>query len=205
MLPEPLIVVQILKTTLETLGIEYLIGGSIASSVHGIYRYTNDVDFVVDLKTQDVAGFVKALEGEFYVDSEMILDAIATQSSFNVIHLPTMVKADIFLFKPVALKQAEWARRRIYHLREDENQLDAYLATPEDMILQKLLWYRMGNGVSDQQWGDVQGMLKVQALALDFAYLQRWAAELDLSDLLRQSLEDAGLAEPFQVDSREEC
>jgi hypothetical protein len=75
---------------------------------------------------------------------------------------------------------------------EDET-VRVYLSSPEDVILHKLEWYRLGGGVSDRQWGDVLGVLKVQGEALDFGYLRQWAGELGLTELLAAALRDAGL------------
>ena len=192
MLPETLIVIDTLVNRLDALGIGYFIGGSVASSMHGIYRATNDADIVVDLPEEKVDEFVAALQDDFYVDADMIRDALRHNHSFNVIHLPTMVKADLFPPKRTAFGDSEWLRRRRENIRDTEMQA-VYVASAEDMILQKLNWYRLTGERSDRQWGDVQGMLKVQGTALDFAYLAHWAAELALTDLLQTSLLDAGL------------
>ena len=97
MVPEPLPVIQRLARTFDALGVPYLIGGSIASSLFGISRATQDIDFVADLAEQQVIAFVAALADEFYADADMIREAIVTRASFNVIHLPTMLKVDVFI------------------------------------------------------------------------------------------------------------
>ena len=185
----------ILKVTqaFDSLGIRYLIGGSVASMVHGIPRLTRDVDFAAEIRPEHVAPLVRALEGEFYIDAEMIRDAIRHNASFNVIHLETMDKADVFVFQPTAWGEAQMERRRLETLDPAQPEATVYFSGPEDNILNKLQWYRMGGGVSDRQWNDVLGVLKVQAGALDLDYLRHWAAELGLTDLLDRALEDAGL------------
>jgi hypothetical protein len=192
MLPETLIVIDTLVSRLDVLGIGYFIGGSVASSMHGIYRATNDADIVVDLSEEKIDALVEALQDDFYVDADMIREALKHNHSFNVIHLPTMVKADLFPPKRTPFGESEWHRRRQEKIRDTEMQ-SVYVASAEDMILQKLNWYRLTGERSDRQWGDVQGMLKVQGTALDFAYLVHWAAELELTDLLDNALIDAGL------------
>jgi hypothetical protein len=192
MLPETLIVIDTLVNRLDALGIDYFIGGSVASSMHGIYRATNDADIIVDLTANQVDDFVAALSDDFYVDADMIHEALKHDHSFNVIHLPTMVKADLFPTKRTAFSDSEWRRRRLETIRDSEMQ-SVYIASAEDMILQKLNWYRLTGERSDRQWGDVQGMLKVQGMALDFAYMAHWAAELGLTDLLETALIDAGM------------
>ena len=105
MLSEAEVVAQEVIQAFDLLGIEYFIGGSVASTVHGIPRLTMDVDLVADMREEHIAPFVARLEGDFYVDGDMIREAIHSRSSFNVIHLPTMVKADIFLRQPTGFAE----------------------------------------------------------------------------------------------------
>ena len=104
-----------------------------------------------------------------------------------------MIKADLFFPQPTPFRKSEWQRRQLEQIRPEGEMRSVYIASAEDMILQKLEWYRLTGGRSDRQWGDVQGMLKVQGDRLDFAYLAHWAHELDLSGLLATAFEDAGL------------
>ncbi len=192
MLPDdPLAVIDRLAAVFERLGIRYLVGGSVASSTHGFARSTNDVDMVADVTEAQIPALVAALEADFYADGDLMRAALEQGSSFNLIHLPTMVKADVFVFtgSPFAISGME---RRIAGLLRP-NAPPVYVASPEDTVLQKLLWYRLTGERSDRQWGDVQGVLKVQAHDLDGAYLHHWARELDIADLLEQALDDAGL------------
>lgn len=177
----------------EEIGISYMVGGSVASSIHGIVRYTQDIDFVADVREEQIAALVAAMQDDFYIDADTILDAIQTQTSFNVIHLPTMVKADIFLRKSDAWTQEVWSRRLARNVGDEAETRAIYVASPEDMALQKLVWFRLGGGISDRQWGDVTGILKVQAETLDYGYLHRWAVQLGLTELLAQALQDAGI------------
>jgi hypothetical protein len=183
-----------LARTFDEIGIAYMIGGSVASSMHGFPRFTRDVDLVADIREEHISPLKTALQEEFYIDDEMIRDAITTQSSCSILQLSTMVKADIFVLKSDAWSQSEWGRRRQGRFEQAEETDIIYVATPEDMILQKLRWYRMGGEVSDNQWKDVQGMLKVQGDALDFTYLNHWAQELQLTDLLDRAYTEAGMS-----------
>ena len=193
MLAEADIVLQKVTDAFEKLGVEYMVGGSFASSVHGIPRLTNDVDIVARLGREVVAGLVVLLGEEFYIDADMAFEAIQNHSSFNVIHLATMMKADIFILGNSAWANIQWERRHTKEVGTKEEKFFLYFASVEDMILQKLLWYKMTGGHSDRQWGDVQGMIRVQSDVLDNTYLTHWAGELGISDLLAQSLDDAGL------------
>lgn len=183
----------LIANAFDRLGIPYLVGGSVASSLHGIIRMTQDADFVADLRTQHVAEFASSLEDEFYVDIEMIHNAVSHRDSFNVILKETMDKADIFIMKPTPHADEEMKRRQLVKMGPEEDALKIFIASPEDTILHKLLWYKMGGGISDRQWGDVMGVLKVQAEALDYAYMRRWAKELEIGDLLERAIEDAGV------------
>jgi len=126
-----------------------------------------------------------------YVDEQMIRDAIERRSSFNVIHLETMFKADVFVFRNELGREA-MARRERYQL-SDESASSIFLASAEDIILSKLQWFRLGKGTSERQWLDVLGVLQVQGNRLDFSYLQRMAGQMGVADLLRQAIEDAGI------------
>jgi hypothetical protein len=186
-------VAHILAQTLEKLGVVYWIGGSMASAIHGVPRSTQDVDFVAELKEEQVDDLVAALESEFYIDREVVRRAVRSRRSFNVIHLDTMYKADVFVMGADSHAQAEKERRRIEPLGPEPESPTAYFCSAEDIILQKLRWFRKGGGVSDRQWNDLLSVLKVQANALDYDYLRHWAAELEVADLLLSAFDDAGI------------
>jgi hypothetical protein len=188
MLSEPIQVTLRVVTTFERLGIPYLIGGSFASAVHGLVRATMDVDLVADIKPAHIPLLVAILEDEFYIDAEMIRDAIQHTSSFNLIHLETMFKVDVFILKqrPFDLNQMQ---RRTSQLVGDSPQDQAYFSTAEDIILAKLEWFRTGGEVSERQWRDILGVLDLQSDRLDFEYLQKWAANLDILDLLQRAIQ----------------
>lgn len=193
MLPDAIAAAYRIAHVFNGLEIPYLIGGSMASSVHGTPRSTQDVDFVAEIRLEQVDAIVAALEGDFYVDGEMIRDAIRRRSSFNVIQLATMVKVDVFSRGIGRWPDEEWSRREPADIWPDTGQQPVQVASPEDIILQKLRWYEAGGRVSDHQWTDVLGVMKVQGERLDIAYLRRWAADLGLADLLESALTDAGL------------
>ena len=168
------------------LQIPYYIGGSVASSAYSLPRTTYDVDIVADLRPQHVAPFVAALIDQYYVDRGAMLDALAQRSSFNMIHQATGINIDVFIPQGRAYDQAQFARVQAHQLPGME--LLVNLASPEDVVLNKLAWYELGNRVSDQQWRDAQGILRVQAGALDLAYLRDWATDLGIGELLEAAL-----------------
>lgn len=190
---DPIRVVLRVVAALEALGVSYLVGGSIVSSYFGLYRPTQDVDLVAHLEQDDVDAFVQALAGEFYVDETMIREAIRRRGCFNVIFLETMDKADIFIPELSRWAEEEFRRRRREYPDPQQPERSVYFASPEDTILHKLCWFEMGGRVSDRQWQDVLGVLKVQGMTLDHRYLQEWAARLNLTELLQQATQEAGL------------
>jgi hypothetical protein len=176
--------------TLEDLGLSYHLGGSLASSVHGTPRQTRDVDLAVDLPLSAVAAFVGRLQGEFYLDDERIRSAVQRKASFNLIHLGTGLKIDIFVRKGEPFDKSEFQRHAPYRLVQDPPR-DVMVTSAEDIILRKMLWYREGNEVSDRQWSDILGVLKAQGERLDQDYLRYWARELEIDDLLQRALADS--------------
>lgn len=104
-----------------------------------------------------------------------------------------MVKIDIFVLKKTAYGVESFGRKREGPLVDGPDASKVYLTTPEDIILNKLVWYRKGQCVSERQWLDVQGVLKVQRASLDFDYMRRWASDLVVADLLEEALKEAGV------------
>lgn len=174
---------------LETAGAHFLVGGSLASSLQGIPRSTLDVDLVADLGAGQVAAFVAALGPSFYADAGRIQDGVARRASFNVVDLTNGYKADVYLTAKDPFGRSQFARRQFVEVASG---LTLPFASPEDVVLQKLRWFRLGGGVSERQWLDALGVLKVQGSRLDREYLRRWAAELDLGDLLARAEGEAG-------------
>lgn len=190
MLSEPVFVTLLVIDVLEKLDIPYLIGGSFASTAYGRVRTTQDVDIVADMQMDQVAPFVNALNNAFYADAQMIQNAIQRHTSFNLIHLETMFKVDIFIPKARPF-DSEQLNRRIRRVIDKETARKAYFASAEDTILAKLEWYRLGGEVSEQQWRDIQGILQLRGDQLDLKYLQTWATALRINDLLERALKEA--------------
>lgn len=191
MLTEQIAVTVRVTDALEALGVVYAIGGSFASALHGVMRATMDADLVANLRLEHTAPLARALGEAFYADPEMMRDAIRQHSSFNLIHLDTMFKVDVFVARPRDFDRAQLARRQLHLLSEDPEQR-AYVATAEDTVLSKLEWYRLGGEVSDRQWRDVLGVLKVQGNRLDREYMRRMSASMGIADLLGRAFEEAG-------------
>lgn len=190
MLNEPVEVTLKVTDVFEKLGVPYLIGGSLASTLYGMVRTTQDSDIVAEMRLEHLQPFVSALQDEFYVDDKMIVESIRRHSGFNIIHRETIFKVDVFIPRPRPFLQSQLARaqRQEFDL---EPKLSANFASPEDTILSKLEWYRLGGEASDRHWRDILGVLKVRAGELDLEYLRKWAMELKVGDLLKRALKEA--------------
>ena len=175
----------------EQLGIAYHIAGSVATLAHGISRTTMDVDLVADIQQKHIAALVHQLESHYYIEEEAMVDAVANRSSFNLLHLETMFKVDVFVLKTASFDQAAFMRADLKAFGLEEDARAFFVESPEDVILNKLRWYRMGGERSERQWLDVQGVLKVQAGLLDIVYLRKWAEDLRLLDLLVKAMQES--------------
>lgn len=186
---EALQVTLLVTNLLDELGVPYVIGGSMASIIHGMLRTTMDVDIVADLQPEQVAPFVTGLQDAFYADEQMIQQAIQQRGSFNLIHLSTMFKVDIFIPKGRPFDQQQLNRRIAEPVGPDSAE-QIWVLSAEDVILAKLDWFRLGGEVSERQWRDILGVLKTQQATLDIDYLQQWAQSLGVADLMEHALEE---------------
>jgi len=183
-LPDPLDVAAQVSRALDGLGIPFTIGGSIASSVAGEPRSTIDIDFVVALEELHVAPLVAMLEPDFYIDADALTRAVRNRRSASAIHHGTQVKVDLFIAGGTPLDLSQIARRR--EVRIGGRRL--FVHPPEDILLQKLRWFRLGGEVSDRQWRDILGIVRVQGDRLDREYLEAQAPVLGVETLLEKAL-----------------
>lgn len=172
---------------LESLGVAYYVGGSLASSAHGVPRASIDADVIADLDHRHVVPFVSRLQEVYYLDVGRVRDAVESRRSFNLIHLATMFKVDVFASKrrPFDVEALQRARPHPFGDAPDSPQFR--VASAEDTILAKLEWFRSGGEVSDRQWADIVGVLKASGTPLDGAYLERWALALSVADILTRA------------------
>lgn len=187
-------VTLLVADTLERLDVPYVVGGSLASSFHGIPRATIDADLVAALRQEHRPALVTYLHGPFYLDDEAIRTAIEYSGGFNLIHIATMYKVDVFVAGEDRATKLELERGRSFVVADDPERTLRF-ASAEDTIVQKLHWYELGDGVSDRQWSDAMGVLQVAGRTLDFAYLRRAAALLNVTHLLEKALREAELEE----------
>jgi hypothetical protein len=187
---------QVIREVIAALrqeGIDNAVGGSLASSLHGVIRYTQDADLSAEPFPGKEAAFVARFPApDYYIDLVSVQDAVRRRSSFNIIHLPTSFKVDVFIRKDRAFEQALW-QRRMTTTQLDPGGRPVEVVSPEDIILLKLEWYRLGGEVSDQQWNDLLGVMRTRAGQLDAAYLDQWSAGLGVADLLARARQEAGV------------
>ena len=178
-------VLEKLIRALEGVGSRYLLGGSLASSSYGLPRATLDTDLLVRMQPHQVHQLAESLGADWYLDEDFAQQSIVSGRAFNVIHMTTGHKFDLFpTITEFQFGELERARSRT--LRLPGGAVTCFVATAEDMVLAKLRWYRDGGEVSDRQWSDVMEMLMINR-DLDWQYLNRWAAELKVTDLLQKA------------------
>ena len=179
----------------ERLEVPHHVGGSVASSAVGTARTTLDVDLVADLRAEHVSSFVEMLRDHYYASEDAILDAVRRKACFNVIHLATMFKVDVFVLQDTPYSRVAFSRRQEGTLRIGDHSAELMLASPEDIILNKLQWYQLGDEVSERQWHDILGVLRVQHARLDRKYMRDWADRLGLENLLLRAEHEAEIVE----------
>ena len=175
---------------LNELGIKYFAVGSVASSIHGLPRYTQDVDLVVQLGQEHVERIFSLTSREFYMDRDEAQRAVRLGRAFNLIHLASASKIDIF-----PMSQSEFHRSEMARSSEEawvvpgEDTVRLPVASAEDTILSKLIWYKQGGQVSDRQWSDILGV--ATGRGRDWDYMRVWAPRLGVGDLLERAFGEA--------------
>jgi hypothetical protein len=184
--PAVLLVALQCAEAFEQVHVGYFLGGSLASSLQGEPRATNDIDFVVDLKPLQVEPLTQALGSDFEVDIESMRESALNRSSWNIFHQPTVTKVDLFMLRSGDFDHSEFSRRRRVVLTPEGRGL--FIKSPEDSVLRKLLWFRDGGEVSSTQWRDVVQILRIAAGTLNATYLREWASRLGTQDLLERAM-----------------
>ncbi len=180
----------------EENAVPYAVVGSVAGISHGYGRTTIDIDILAELPAPEglAAQFEARFSADYYVDAAMIRDAVKWKGSFNMLHLESGIKIDIFVSKGSAFDH-EVTRRRELETMDDEISPAFWVQSSEDLVLSKLVWYRKGGGASDRQWNDILAVLKLQTFDIDLDYMQHWAPQLGVLDLLEKALDQAGFNE----------
>ena len=173
---------------LDRIGVAYFLGGSLASSLQGEPRATNDIDVVIELSEEQVGAFARALGPDFEVDEEALRRAARARASDNVFFLPWATKIDLFIVGSAPFDRSELERRRWVEVRPG---VGLYVKSAEDSVLRKLLWFQMGGEASSNHWRDVVELLRVGGGTLDASYLASWAPRLGVDKLLGQAQDEA--------------
>jgi hypothetical protein len=176
-----------LTAALKSLGIRFAVGGSLASSAHGVVRSTMDGDLVALILAPQARQLARALGPGWYCDLEMMEQALQQRRAFNLIHIGSAMKFDVF---PAStdFHYSELERATPTPLRIEGAEL-CPVASAEDSLLAKLRWYRDGGEVSERQWNDIVGIIANNP-GLDWEYVNLWAARLHVADLLARARVD---------------
>src|SRR5689334_10261222 len=185
----PLTVLSQVTATFDRQNIRYVLVGSFASSIHGMYRSTADIDILADIHPEQIRPLFDVLQNSFYLDEHAMRDAVTQGRSFNAIHFDSVFKVDIFVAKSDEFALSQLNRRQLRKISPEKDEA-VYVATAEDTILAKLRWYRAGHEASNTQWNDVLGVLGTLRNSLDTEYLRMWAESLGVEDLLHRALDD---------------
>jgi hypothetical protein len=172
---------------LDRLGIPYLIGGSHASSARSFdYRDTQDVGIVAAISVRQANAIAAELGKDWYTDIGQICDAITRGRSFNLIHIPSAEKFDVFPARG-EFELTQLQRATPEPLEFAGEPVISKVATAEDILLAKLRWYKDGSETSERQWRDIEGIVTANP-SMEMDYLNRWAASLGLAELLARAL-----------------
>ncbi len=187
---EEIAVLRKLIDILDKLNIAYAIGGSMASSVYGAVRFTQDADITVEPFSAVADKLYRVLKKDFYVSKNAMHQAIHNHTSFNVIHFTTAFKIDIFVMATSEFQKKIFSRRRKLSLGESTEKPLSFVS-PEDIVLLKLDWYRQSDCTSERQWSDILGVLNAQTSEIDIKYLREWAGKLGVDKLLEKAVSDS--------------
>jgi hypothetical protein len=186
----PFGLVLAMAAILDELGVPYALGGSMASSLLGEPRSTVDVDLAVQLDATTGEVLLERVSAGFYVPVDSAREAIRAHSSFNLVDTQNALKVDLFVVGDGLLDRMQIQRRvRIVVPGSPEG---IWVTSPEDQVLRKLDWFRQSDSMSDRQWRDVVGILRVHGAELDDEYLSESALALDLSAELDEARRQAG-------------
>ena len=181
--------VAALAAAFDAMSVRWAVGGSLASGAYGEPRATNDIDVIAILSEAQARELVERLGDSFYADAEAAVEAVRRRSSFNVIDKRSFIKLDVFVPAPGPLGEGQLDRR--VHLDFLPGMSPLPILGPEDVVLQKLRWFRLGGGVSERQWRDIVTVLRAMGKELDHAYLDTVGVDAGLGELLGRARIDA--------------
>lgn len=172
-------VLKIIINKLESANIPYMLSGSVAANFYTIPRMTRDIDIVVQVQTPDAERIYSLFSGEFYVDKDMIRNAVIERSMFNIIHNEGVVKVDFIVRKDSEYRKLEFERRRSILFEGTK----ISIVSAEDLIISKLYWAK--DSMSEMQIRDVRNLLKTVS-GIDSGYMAKWINTLGLEDIYKE-------------------
>ena len=180
-------VLQEVLQRLEDFDIHYMVAGSYASNQYSAPRATFDADVIIETDEHTLKMLMRSFGKDYYADEVAAIDALHRRSLCCVVHMPSGFKVDLIFLKDRRFSTYEFKRRtrRAFHGAQ------RWISSPEDVILSKLEWSKMGS--SERQLNDALAIVKVQRDKLDFAYLREWAKQLEVEEMLNQLLRLAGM------------
>lgn len=165
--------------SLNKIGVDYMITGSIAANFYTVPRMTRDIDIIIELNIDKVSQIYKAFQDEFYIDEEMVIEEVRRNGIFNIIHNQTLVKVDFIILKDTPYRNLELNRRRSITIED----VTAYIVSPEDLIISKLIWAKDSH--SEIQLNDVRNILE-DVKSMDIEYLEKWVNELGIGAIYKE-------------------
>ena len=175
-------------SALRGLGVRHYVGGSVASSFHGAARSTMDVDLVCELTEDGICPFIQSIGTDYYASETAMREAVRRKACFNLIHLPTSFKVDVFVSRGRPFDVESMERASMQRIGETRF-VELAICTAEDSIISKLEWYRLTNETSERQWDDVSRVLDVLGEDVDCTYLFRAAQSVGVEDLLTRQMD----------------
>jgi hypothetical protein len=170
-------VLENLRTALDSVGVPYMVTGSLVSSVHGVPRATQDIDVVIEPSREQLSALMEYFgEPSYDSDTDDALDALRRRSMFSVVDRRGIWKIDFIVRKERPFSKRELGRRQKVEILG----VSLYAATAEDVLLAKLEWAKLGE--SERQIRDVAGIIQIQGANLDIDYVERWVAALEIED-----------------------
>lgn len=181
---------ELLKQVVPVLtaaGIDYMVTGSIASSLHGEPRSTHDIDLVVAMPADAAPKLMTAFSPpDFYLSEEAIADALRQRSMFNLLSLTDGEKVDFWILTDDPFDRSRFARKRVEQLPG----MQLNVSSPEDTILAKLRWAKLSGG-SEKQFTDALRVFEIQGDKLDLDYLKHWVSQLGVEGLWQRIQSEA--------------
>lgn len=181
---------KLLKSLLSVLNetnIDYMVTGSIVSSLQGEPRATHDVDIVINIPIPTIPLLIKAFPPpQYYLSENSIIEAIENESMFNLLDTTEGDKIDFWILTNEPFDKSRFERK----YEESVFGFKMKISQPEDTILAKLKWAKLSGG-SEKQFTDALRVYEVQYGKLDLNYLQNWIEQLQLNELWDKLIEDA--------------